>query len=363
MTIETTPKSANPDLAPGLSPEREAEIAAFLDVHKWGEAERTVLARDASYRTYDRLRRGDERAVLMNAPPGLEDVGPFLDIAEQLHRFGYSAPRILAKDTERGLLLLEDLGDRTFTRVLAEGGDERALYEMAVDLLADLHRRAPDVGFAAPPYDIDRLTLEADRVLQWYLPLWTGSIVEQETHDAFAALWRGHESVLRHGPETLVLRDFHVDNMMVLEDRSGIARCGILDFQDALSGPWAYDLVSLLQDSRRDLTPGLEDAMLARYRAKMDIADWDGFLRCYYALGAQRAIKVIGIFGRQLGFFGRTRYLVHLPRCWDHAMRDLARAGLDDITAWLDRNVPVELRKIPPASARLPSALSPVIQR
>lgn len=359
MTTETTSKSPEP----GLGAEREAEIAGFLAAHGWGEAERLVLARDASYRTYDRLRRDNERAVLMNAPPGLEDVAPFLDIADQLHRFGYSAPRIFARDTERGLLLLEDLGDRTFTRVLADGGDETALYELAVDLLADLHRRAPDVGFAAPPYDIDRFAEEADRMLRWYLPLWTGSLADREMHDAFAALWHGHRDVLCHGPETLVLRDFHVDNLMVLEDRTGVARCGLLDFQDALSGPWAYDLVSLLQDSRRDLAPGLEQAMLERYRAKMDIADWDGFLRSYHALGAQRAIKVIGIFGRQLGFFGRTQYLVHLPRCWNHAIRDLARAGLDDISAWLDRNVPVELRRIPPVSARLPSSLSPVIQR
>lgn len=353
-TTDTSPAAAQD--------RREIQIREFLESTGWGDADRGVLARDASYRTYDRLRRGRETAVLMNAPPGLEEVGPFLDIAAQLHRFGYSAPRILAQDEALGLLLIEDLGDRTFTRVLADGGDETALYEMAVDLLADLHRRAPEIGFNAPPYDIARLAEEADRILRWYLPLYTGEIDANQQAE-FAELWRGHAGVLCQGRPTLVLRDFHVDNLMVLKERSGVARCGLLDFQDALSGPAAYDLVSLLQDARRDLAPGLEDAMLERYRATTRTQDWDGFLRGYHALGAQRAIKVIGIFGRQLGFFGRTQYLKHLPRCWAHAMRDLERAGLDDLTAWLDRNIPAAYREIPDEGARLPAALSPVIQR
>ena len=341
---------------------REAQIRAFLQTIGWGDADRGVLARDASYRTYDRLHRGQETAVLMNAPPGLEDVGPFLDIAAQLHRFGYSAPRILAQDEALGLLLIEDLGDRTFTRILADGGDETALYEMAVDLLADLHHRAPEIGFDAPPYDIGRLSEEADRVLRWYLPLYTGA-VDAGLQAEFDSLWRGHADVLCHGQQTLVLRDFHVYNLMVLDGRSGVARCGLLDFQDALSGPAAYDLVSLLQDARRDLAPGLESAMLERYRTATRTEEWDSFLRGYHALGAQRAIKIIGIFGRQLGFFGRTQYLKHLPRCWAHAMRDLERAGLGDLIAWLDRNIPAAYRELPDESARLPAALSPVIQR
>jgi hypothetical protein len=341
---------------------RELQIAGFLKTIGWAEADRGVLARDASYRTYDRLRRGDETAVLMNAPPGLEEVGPFLDIAAQLHRFGYSAPRILAKDEALGLLLIEDLGDRTFSRILADGGDETTLYELATDLLIDLHQRAPTIGFNAPPYNIERLAEEADRVLRWYLPLYTGE-VDADLQAEFAELWRENADILCHGPTTLVLRDFHVDNLMILEGRAGVARCGLLDFQDALAGPVAYDLVSLLQDARRDLTPGLEAAMLERYRAATAPEDWEAFLRGYHALGAQRAIKIIGVFGRQLGFFGRTQYLKHLPRLWAHAMRDLERAGLGDVIAWLDRNIPATYREIPDDSARLPASLSPVIQR
>jgi len=344
-----------------IAPDREAEINRFLVRQGWAEAERSVLARDASYRTYDRLRRGTERAVLMNAPPGLEDVVPFLEVADRLHAFGYSAPRILAEDRAAGLLLIEDFGDRTFTRILAEGGDEGGLYALAVDLIADLHHRGPAAGEGRPPYDIDRLVEEADRLLRWYLPLQTGERAPEDMRAEFAGLWRRHAETLTAGPGTLVLRDFHVDNLMILGGREGVARCGLLDFQDALAGPRAYDLVSLLQDARRDLAPGLEAAMLARYRALVPGTDWPGFETSYHALGAQRAIKIIGIFGRQLGFFGRTQYLKHLPRCWDHALRDLELAGLDDIISWLDRAVPNRLREIPDIAARLPEGEDPAI--
>ena len=355
-----------------VAEDRERQIASFLSEAGWADAERVVLAQDASYRTYDRLTRayGQDRAVLMNAPPGLEDVRPYLDVAEQLHRFGYSAPRILHRDVEAGLLLIEDFGDRTFTRILHEPGDgswdETRLYELAVDLLADLHRRASTIGFERPPYDDGRLVEEADRLLRWYLPLHTGQLPTPAMTETFAGLWRGHAGRMIVGVPTLVLRDFHVDNLMVLEGRTGLARCGLLDFQDALAGPPAYDLVSLLQDARRDLAPGLEAAMLDRYRATMvgaedRIGDWPAFLRSYHALGAQRALKIVGVFGRQLGFFGRTQYLRYLPRCWDHAIRDLEKAGMTDVLDWLDREIPPALRDLPDEAARLPAALDPAI--
>ncbi|NQW09725.1 MAG: phosphotransferase [Alphaproteobacteria bacterium] len=343
--------------------DREAEIAAFLAHVGWGDADRSVLARDMSYRTYDRLRRGAESAVLMNAPPALEDVRPFLDIARQLTRLGLSAPRILAEDAAAGLLLLEDLGDRTFTRELAAGVDETALYELAVDLIAALHRRAAKHGFTAPPYDADRLVEEADRFLRWYVPLVTGERVPEAAAEAWRTAWRACVPVLTHGPETLVLRDFHVDNLMHLPDREGVARCGLLDFQDALTGSAAYDLVSLLQDSRRDLAPGLEAAMLDRCLATAPVDGGGAFRRSYHALGAQRGLKVLAMFGRQLGFFGRTTALAHIPRTWAHIERDVAAAGLDPVIDWLDRHFPPSLRRVPDAGARLPASISPIIPR
>lgn len=335
----------------------------FLDGAGWGDAARHPLPKDASYRRYVRLRRGSESAILMDAPPGLEDVRPFLDIGRQLHGFGYSAPRVLAENIDDGFLLLEDLGDRTFTRELAGGADEADLYSLATDVLADLHDRAPAAGYTAPAFDSGRLVEEVDRMLRWYAPLVLGDLVDDDAAEAYRAIWQRAVPILTPGGRTLVLRDFHVDNLMIVEGRAGIARCGLLDFQDALDGPTAYDLVSLLQDSRRDLAPGLEAAMLDRYRAARAPADWDAFLRAYHALGAHRAIKVLGMFGRQLGFFGNTGYLVHIPRIWAHIERDLALAGLDEVQAWLDRHLPADRRVVPPPDARLPSSVSPAIKR
>lgn len=347
--------------------DRDTEIVGFLDAAGWRGAEVRLLAKDASYRVYHRVVRPGARAVLMDAPPGLEDVRPFLDIGAQLAQFGYSAPQVLAADVPAGLLLLEDFGDRTFTRILADQNErawsEEALYGLAVDLLADLHNRAPSIGFSAPPYDAGRLVEEADRMLRWYAPLVRGGLVPEPAAEAYRDAWRDAVPAMTCLEDTLVLRDFHVDNLMILDDRNGLARCGLLDFQDALTGSPAYDLVSLLQDARRDLTPGLEDAMLERYRAARGIGDWHGFLRAYHALGAQRAIKILGQFGRQLGFFGRTSYQGHFPRIWAHIAADVERAGLEPVAEWLDREMPSTLRVAPDESARLPASISPEIKR
>lgn len=334
---------------------REARLYAFLERAGWADAERRPLARDASFRSYDRLSRGNDRAVLMDAPPDKgEDVRPFLAVAAQLHRYGYSAPRVLAADRADGFLLLEDLGDVTYTKALATGGEEIALYALATDLLIDLHRRSGAIGYDVPPYSDDKLIAEAALPLDWYFPLVLGRELDAAERDAYVAAWHAAMPVLRGAPETLVLRDFHVDNLMVLARRPGIAACGLLDFQDAVAGPASYDLVSLLQDSRRDLAEGLEEAMLDRYRAAAPIADPVAFDRSYYALGAQRGLKVFGIFGRQSALYDNPRYLHHIPRIWRHVERDLVLAGLDAVRDWLDTCIPAEIRLQPSPDARRP---------
>ena len=334
---------------------REARLREFLAAAGWSAAQRLPLARDASFRSYDRLTLGGAQAVLMDAPPDKgEDVRPFLAVAGQLHRYGYSAPRVLAADEVAGFLLLEDLGDLTYTRSLASGADEVALYVRATGLLADLHRRAPELGYTVPPYDDAKLVAEAALPLDWYFPLVLGRELEPPERAAYEAAWSDALPLLRGSPETLVLRDFHVDNLMVLADRPGIAGCGLLDFQDAVAGPAAYDLVSLLQDSRRDLAAGLEDALLDRYRAAVPIADPVAFDRSYYALGAQRGLKVFGIFGRQSALYGNPRYLRHIPRIWRHVERDLILAGLDAVRSWLDAHLPAAVRVQPTPQARRP---------
>lgn len=334
---------------------RDRLIDAFLARHGWAGAARTRLAGDASFRHYDRLTLdgpdGPRRAVLMDAPPPKEDVRPFVVVAKHLRKMGLSAPEVLAEDPAAGLLLLEDLGDRTYTAELAAGADEEELYGRAVDVLIHLHGLAPEeaVPRALPPYDERRLMDEALLLVDWYLPAVTGTEPDDATRKAFRKAWR---EPLRHvlaQPRTLVLRDFHVDNLMWLPERPGDAACGLLDFQDAVAGPAAYDLMSLLEDARRDLGEALTGHMLVRYLAAFPDLDRETFGTTFAILGAQRHAKVIGIFTRLCHRDGKAQYLGHIPRVWRMLERSLGHPALEPVRDWLDRAIPPECRVVPPA--------------
>jgi hypothetical protein len=332
--------------------DRAALIAAFLDRAGWGGAARGVLAADASFRRYDRLARGTARAVLMDAPPPVEDVRPFAAICRHLRALGYSAPEIVAEDAEAGLLLLEDLGDDTFTRLLARGADETALYMLACDLLVDLHRR--DESEAVPaglaPYDEAALLREARLLVEWHAPRALGAPLPRATAREYDDLWRLAFRGLAGAPRTLVLRDFHVDNLIRLEGREGVAACGLLDFQDALHGPAAYDLVSLVEDARRDIADDLRRAAIDRYCAAFPGIDRDGLTRAMAILGAQRHAKVIGIFTRLCDRDGKPGYLSHIPRVWRLLERSLAHPSLAALRAWFDAHIPPDARRAPEAA-------------
>jgi aminoglycoside/choline kinase family phosphotransferase len=329
--------------------DRESHIRRFLRRAGWAEAVRQPLAGDASFRRYERLATGPRRAVLMDAPPATEDVRPFIRIARHLKRLGFSAPEVLAADEETGLLLLEDFGDATYTRMLEDGADETILYSRAVDLLIDLHSRPlPEVAAdGLPAYDDKKLLEEAALLIDWYRP-GVGAFPDNKTlrHD-YLETWRTAFSPLDALPRTLVLRDYHVDNLMWLEGREGIAACGLLDFQDAVIGPAPYDLVSLLEDARRDLAPGLETAMKARYLAAFPDLDREAFETAYRILGAQRNAKIIGIFTRLALRDAKPGYLRHIPRVWRLLERDLAHPSLAPVREWLDRHLPKQMRGIP----------------
>lgn len=331
--------------------ERDRQRDDFLAAAGWGAAERRKLAGDASFRTYDRLRHGDgRRAVLMNAPPPQEDVRPFIRIARHLSQLGLSAPKLLAEDPTHGFLLLEDLGDDTYTRRLAAGDDEEKLYALAVDVLIALHRRPVDEAApeGVPPYDDARLQAEADLLIDWYLPAASGQSTSDALRESYRVVWRDLYSAVHATPRSLVLRDYHVDNLMWLGERSGVAACGLLDFQDALVGSVAYDLMSLLEDARRDIDPGLIARQRARYEAAFPDLDRAAFERAFAILGAQRHAKVIGIFTRLCKRDGKAHYLVHIPRVWRLLERSCAHPALAPIQAWLDRHIPSDLRRIPP---------------
>jgi len=322
-------------------PRREA-MAAFLDRAGWGDVTAVPLAGDASFRCYYRLASNGSSAVLMDAPPPQEDVGPYVAVAALLRELGLSAPEVLAEDSDAGFLLLEDFGDDTYTQLLARGADEPALYALAVDTLVALQRAAEPPGTPEiPPYDLERLLGEAALLVDWYRPLDRGLRAE------YLALWSAVLPDAVVSPPTLVLRDYHIDNLMLLADRPGVRSCGLLDFQDAVTGPPSYDLVSLLQDARRDVPAGLRQAMTERYLAAFPGLDRKAFFRSAAILAAQRNCKILGIFTRLWKRDGKRQYLAHIPRVWRLLEADLRQPVLIPIARWLDRHLPPETRHRP----------------
>ncbi|MCP4330418.1 MAG: phosphotransferase [Alphaproteobacteria bacterium] len=332
----------------GVTP-RAQLIDRFLAASGWGSARRRPLDGDASFRRYIRLIKDDgAMAMLMDAPPPQEDVRPFVVVDRHLRRLGFSAPDILAENAEHGFLLLEDLGDATFTRVLAEGGDETNLYALATDVLIALHRHAGSVDAPVPPYDDGRLLDEAVLLVDWFLPAVTGTPVTDSDRSDYLDLWRQMLPVARGVPDSLVLRDYHVDNLLRVDRRQGLAACGLLDFQDAVIGPCPYDLVSLLEDARRDISGVLIESMHARYLEAFPELDRDAFTASMAVLGAQRHAKVIGIFTRLDRRDGKPIYLRHIPRVWRLLERNLSHPALAELRRWIDERVPPTLHVAPP---------------
>ncbi len=309
----------------------------FLAANGWAGARIAPLAGDASFRRYFRVHGdGGATAVLMDAPPDKEDSRPFLAIGKQLDALGFSAPQPLAADLEQGLILLEDFGDDRVNPVLArDPARETAIYEAAIDLLAALHTH-PAAG--VEPYAEAELLREARLFPDWYLP--AVGFAEAPGYDAaWAALW----PAVLDGDPVLTLRDYHADNLMLL-DRPGVRGLGLLDYQDALAGHPAYDLVSLLQDVRREVSPGLEAAMLARYLAARPGIDADAFIRAYDILGAQRNIKILGVFTRLYVRDGKASYPAFHPRLWQLVTRNLRSPALAPVADWFAANVPAAAR-------------------
>ena len=313
---------------------------AFLNAHGWGGAAVRPLAGDASFRRYFRVELQGRTAVLMDAPPDKEDSKPFLAIGRQLHDLGFSAPQPLAVDLEQGLILLEDYGDARVNPVLAEDASaEHEIYAAAVDILAALHDHPPgDV----PPYNEAEYLREARLFPDWYLPA-VGLVEAPGYDDAWAPLW---PALFTH-PPVLVLRDYHADNLMLL-DRPGLKRLGLLDYQDALAGHPAYDLASLLQDIRRVVSPELEAAMLARYIAARRVCDPNmdeaAFRTAYAILAAQRNIKILGVFTRLFVRDGKASYPRFHPRLWELVNANLQHPALAGVKAWFDAHVPASAR-------------------
>ncbi len=326
---------------------RDAERHQFLTAQGWAPSAERPLAADASFRRYFRLEGPTGTAVLMDAPPPQEDVRPFVKLANHLRKLGLSAPRVDAVDEVRGFVLLEDLGDETFSRRLHAGAETRALYTLAIDTLIHLQREPEATAVEVPNYDMEKLLAEASLLVDWYMPAKHGETAEPSVRDAYLSAWRELLEPTVAGPRTLVLRDYHVDNLMELSAREGTSACGLLDFQDALIGSPAYDLVSLLEDARRDVPADLTSAMLERYFGAFPEFDDHRFRASYELLGAQRHCKVAGIFVRLWLRDGKPGYLPHIPRVMGLLEAALRQPALASLKNWFDRHLPDRLEPLP----------------
>jgi hypothetical protein len=346
--------------------ERMTQVRTFLDESGLGDVPRRRMVGDASTRIFERLTPDGQTTVLMNAPrrpdgPPVrdgkpysaiahlaEDIVPYVAIAQGLRDRNLSAPTILNADLDRGLLVMEDLGDDR----IVEGDPPapiEARYEAAIDLLVSLHRRklperlpvAPHLEYRLPRYDMEALLIEAELLLDWYL-VSAEAPASEGVREEFIALWREALQPAIEAPATWVLRDFHSPNLLWLPDRENVARIGLLDFQDALMGPGAYDVASLLQDARVDVPESMEVALLSRYaRARLYDQRFDAaaFARLYATLAAQRATKILGIFARLDRRDGKSQYLRHIPRLLRYLQRSLAHPDLAPLKDWYAANV------------------------
>jgi tRNA threonylcarbamoyl adenosine modification protein YjeE len=353
--------------------ERIRAIRDFLDDSGFAAAQRQHMQADASTRSYERLVLNGHSYILMNAPRRpdgppfrggkpysaiahlAEDVTPFVAMTRALRARGLSAPDVLHADMAQGLLVIEDLGDDRFV-----SGDPPApiedRYAAAVDLLADLHGQdlppvlpvSPHVEHRIPSYDIEAFLIEVDLLVDWYLPHMQAAI-PYSAHKLFVGLWRDALQPEIEAKSTWVLRDFHSPNLLWLAERSGTARVGLLDFQDALMGPGAYDLASLLQDARVDVPESMELALIGRYVRARRAADPEFdvalFARLYATMAAQRATKILGIFARLNRRDGKPQYLRHMPRIWAYLRRALAHPALAPLDTWYGAHVPEPIVK------------------
>ena len=357
-----------------MGDKRALDIQAFLQAHDWGGAVRVPVAGDASARRYERLTLGGEKAVLMDAPvleagavcpAGADesarialgytaiarlagsDPHAFICLATELTRRGFSAPRILGADIENGLLLMEDLGKERVAEILQERpGLESEIYEACIDTLAAIFRssfipdmRARGALWHVGNYDALALQAEADLYLDWYTPHFDGGISAQAKAE-WAALWTQTFARLSDHAPGLALRDFHAENIFYQPERTGTANIGLIDFQDALFAHPAYDLVSLLEDARRDVNPDLIDRLISRFCQKAGIKDDNDFRAAYAAQGAQRNAKILGIFVRLNTRDGKPRYLDLIPRVAAHFRNDLSHPAMAELKSWTQKYTP-----------------------
>lgn len=324
---------------------RDHEVNEFLKQSIWANATRKPLNQDASFRQYTRLSLDGQSAMLMDAKPPEQPVAEFDRIAKHLHSLDIKAPQSIQISNDDGLLLLEDLGETTFAQALRNGESEVELYSMATDLLSHLHTQTRASSITLPKYDLGVLQQEAVLLPDWFYPYVAQSSASEQTRQSYQKVWEEVFTALDKPHETLVLRDYHIDNLMVIDENRS-RQCAVLDFQDALLGHPAYDLVSLLEDARRDISEPLSDEMHERYFIATNF-NKAAFMPWYHALGAQRHCKVLGIFVRLFERDAKPVYLQHLPRVVRLLQQCLAEPNLKPVKMWFEEHLDLNKLKLP----------------
>ncbi|WP_108483770.1 aminoglycoside phosphotransferase family protein [Oceaniglobus ichthyenteri] len=332
---------------------RTAALDRFLASSPWSDWARKPLAGDASNRRYDRLFAPNGQSVVVMDSPD-DDVRPFVTIARHLRRIGLSAPGILARDPDQGFLVIEDLGDALFATVLGSRPErEQGLYALAIDALIALHQHPPlpDVPRFQPPFDPEFIAI----AYGWYCTAGTGAIPPCAA--TFCTELNRLLVKFADDQSVLILRDYHAENLLVLPGETGVKSVGLLDFQDAMAGHPAYDLVSLVADARRDVSAETRTAMIDRYITKTG-CNSDAFRAACAVLSAQRNLRILGVFARLCVAYGKAGYIDLIPRVWGHLMRDLAHPALgnlrDIVLADLPAPTPDHLQHLRQRCATLP---------
>ena len=316
----------------------------FLEKSGWRSGKCQALAADASFRSYYRVQTDNMSVILMDAPPPKELVSPFINVANYLRTIGFSAPKILYANYEDGFVLMEDLGDKKFSDLLFSSENPESIYHRAMDVLCALHEINPPPWLK--PYDESVLLTEADLLIDWYFPTLKRNIDVETMRNDYHQAWKEAFSMIDLSPTVTVLRDFHSENLMWLPNRNGASAVGLLDFQDALAGPPAYDVVSLLEDARHEIPQPFVLKSLDYYIEQSQV-DPSTFRNAYNTLGAQRNSKIIGIFTRLWKRDHKDRYLEFMPRVWSLLENNLRDPSLQSLCNWFDEYLPTNLRGTP----------------
>ena len=357
---------------------REEQIKDFLAKAGWGQAEVKAIPGDASTRRYARLKLGEARAILMDAPKGEElpsepegaslaqrralgynalarlagnNIEAFACLADALTARGFSAPHILAADFGAGLLLLEDMGSAVYANVIKEApAKEAPLYAAAAQTLGAIYRSSfPQVmsaggaSWRVRDYDTPALLAETDLCYDWYAKDFGREISPAAREEIYGLFTQSFKALEAHS-SGLALRDFHAENLFWLEARAGTARVGLIDFQDALFVHPAYDLMSLITDIRRDVSPDLKDRLIAVFCEAAGLKNDDDFRAAYSVLSVQRGVKLLGFPVRADLKFGKPQYRSLLPRVKRHLQEDLSHPINAPIKGWLARHIPEALK-------------------